>query len=132
MKAHINYAPDDADVLGTTTLLPVIPYAYIDLENSGGAVQIVQLVLNIPAGSMLDINGLQVSDIQNTTCGCPYRTCTLGITLAGGGNVLTSIPVTIPAALITGAQLLMIEIYDKDNPTGRPKGRNIVALPGIV
>jgi len=132
MKNHVNYAPDGTDSGAETSLLPVTPYAHIDLENSGGTIYTVNLILNIPAGSMLDINGLQISGIQNTTCGCAYRTCTLGITLAGGANILTPISVPITSALLTGAQLLMIEIADKDNPVTRPKGRTAITLPGGI
>jgi hypothetical protein len=131
MKNQVNYAPDVADTSGTTDLLPVIPYAYIDLENSG-AVETVQLVLNIPVGSMLNIGGLQISGLLQTTCGCSYRICSLGITLAAGVDVLTAISVPISAALLTGAQLLMIEITDINNPTGRPKGKTMIARCGIV
>ncbi|MGZ5283415.1 MAG: hypothetical protein ACXWEY_14160 [Bacteroidia bacterium] len=131
MNNQVNYFPEVTGG-GGTTLLPVTPYAHIDLENSGGAVYTVDLILNIPSGSMLDINGLQISGIMQTTCGCSYRICSLGITLASGSNVLTPISVPISSSLLTGAQLLMIEITDTDNPVTRPKGRTVIVLPGGI
>lgn len=131
MKNSINYSPEETTG-GTTSLPPIIPYAHINLENTGGAVYTVDLILNVPAGSMLDIDGLEISGILQTNCGCSYRKCSLGIALAGGSNVLTQIPVPITSALLTGAQLLMIEIIDTNNPVTRPKGKTVIVLPGGI